>query len=302
MPSIKAQAFQKALEGLVIAELCASLPGRFLTEKGVAVVEKDYVFPDPVLPDGYSGGTVCIGGVRGVLVTKAGVRPKVASLHIHGGGWTDGDPTMRIPMITHLCDGVNVDSYSVAYGLAPWHPYPEGLNDCIAFYKGLLDMGYEQILVGGESAGAHLSLCLTLALMQENIQLPTAVWCSSPPASMWFDEEKCYIQDELSSGGKNMRELYAPNGDRNDPLLNPIMGDFHGFPPLLIQCGGKESLSAGAVALAEKACEAGTEVVLHFAQGMTHCFPDPMAPYPEATDGAAEIVAFYNRILNLTDQ
>ena len=132
--------------------------------------------------------------------------------------------------------------------------------------------------------------------------MPDALWCSSPAVDLWFDERKTYVRDELTELAPAIRKLYAPEGRRDDPLLNPLLGDYHGFPPMLIQCGGADSLAEGGVVLAGKACAAGADVHLHFGSGLPHCFPDPCAAYPEALEGAAEVVRFFRSVLALDGQ
>src|SRR5271154_2507901 len=46
------------------------------------------------------------------------------------------------------------------YRLAPEHPFPAAIEDCLHVYKALLDPGQEpgQLMIAGESAGANAAL------------------------------------------------------------------------------------------------------------------------------------------------
>lgn len=55
-----------------------------------------------------------------------------------------------------------------------------------------------------------------------------------------------------------------------NPLVSPIYGDFHGFPPLLIQVGSEEILLDNSIMLAERARADGVDVTLKVWDGMWH--------------------------------
>jgi acetyl esterase/lipase len=275
-------------------------PGSAAPDFGVPVLPPDYVPPEPVIPAGCTGGKVTVGGVTGLHVTMPGVREKAALLYLHGGGFTIGSAMTAGPLLKLFAERAGLEGYAVEYGLAPYHPFPEGVEDCVAFYKGLLDMGYTKIVVGGESAGAGLTLSLALALKDRGLPRPVALWCSSPVEGVGPAQGEAYIQDFLADSTDKIRAVYAPDADPCDPLLSPICGDFTGLPPMILQAGGGESLAAGAVRLAEKAARANVEVVLHFGQDMPHTFAMDYALYPEAAYAMDEILAFVRQWLELT--
>jgi acetyl esterase/lipase len=227
-------------------------------------------------------------------VTQDGVREKCALLYLHGGGFTIGSAMTSAPLLKLFADKCGLEGYGVEYRLAPWHPFPAGLQDCVDFYKGLLDMGYEHIVVGGESAGASLTLALALSLKDQGLRLPEVLWCSSPVDDMeWFQKE-LYTRDFLAESSEKVLAAYAPNTDPKDPLLSPIYGDFTGLPPMVIQTGGGESLSAGGLRLATKAAKANVEVQLHFGASMPRTFAMDYQHYPEAAMAMEEILTFIN--------
>ncbi len=266
---------------------------------GVPMMPPGYVPPDPEIPAGCSGGKVTVGGVSGMHLTKPGVKDKCAMLYIHGGGYTIGTAMTAGPLLSYFADACGLEGYSVEYGLAPEHPFPEGVMDCVHFYQGLLEMGYEKIVVGGESAGAGLTLSLALALKDRGLPLPAALWCSSPVDDIRTKDHEIYKEDFLCASCEEIVKVYAPDADPRDPLLAPIYGDFTGMPPMILQCGGGESLAAGTVRLAEKAARANCEVVLHFGQDMPHTFAMDYEHYPEAAFAMEEICRFINFRLSL---
>ena len=96
-------------------------------------------------------------------------RPEGAMLHIHGGGWMTGEPELTDLLNDALSKHLNLAIVSVEYRLAPEHPYPAGPDDCETAALWLMEnaideYGTDRLLIGGESAGAHLSALTLLRL------------------------------------------------------------------------------------------------------------------------------------------
>ena len=64
-------------------------------------------------------------------------------------------------------------TWSVDYRMPPDFPYPTPLDDCLAVYRGLLEITRpEQIAVGGGSAGGNLAAALTPRACAEGLPMP----------------------------------------------------------------------------------------------------------------------------------
>jgi acetyl esterase/lipase len=252
-----------------------------------------------IIPEGYIGGEVTIGGVRGLHITKENVRKNAAMLYIHGGGFTLGSGMTAGPLLAHIQAATNLEGYSVDYSLAPEAKFPVAINECVSFYKGLLDQGYTSIVIGGESAGAAMTLNLVFALKQEGLPMPAAIWCSSPLDDIRFDQRELFVKDMFVASNNKIMDSYVGDADITDPRLSAIYGDFSNFPPTFIQSGSRESLSACSLRLVDKLVRAGNEVRFTFGKGMPHTFAMDYAIYPEANNAMNEILQFINDILNL---
>ena len=255
--------------------------------------------PEIVIPEGCTGGKVVVGGVPGLHITKSGVREAAALLYIHGGGFTLGSGMDAGPLLGHFLTATNLEGYSVDYALAPAAKFPVAINQCVSFYKGLLGKGYKTIVVGGESAGAAMTLSLMFALKAENLLMPAALWCSSPLDNIRFDLEELFHRDMFTDSADMILESYVGDADVRDPRLSPIYGDFSDFPPTFIQAGSRESLSAGALRLVDKLVRAGNDVRFTFGKGMPHTFAMDYQIYPEARHAMNEILQFINDRLEL---
>lgn len=93
--------------------------------------------------------------------------PPVA-IHLHGGGFVTGSIDLYDANTRDLAARSNCAVVAVGYGLAPEHPFPEGLHDCYAATEWIARNGKtigvdpSRIAIGGSSAGANLatSVCL----------------------------------------------------------------------------------------------------------------------------------------------
>ena len=82
--------------------------------------------------------------------------------HIHGGGWVLQNERAQDVMLKYFADHTQLTVVSVGYRLAPEHPYPAGNEDCFDIGEYLVDnaekdFGVPLMILGGESAGGHLS-------------------------------------------------------------------------------------------------------------------------------------------------
>ena len=100
-----------------------------------------------------------------------------ALLYIHGGGWAicNLDTHRRLARLLAVRSGFCV--LSVDYRLAPEHPYPAGVLDCVAAYLWLRANRRGPLLAAGDSAGANLALALALHEIQANRPPPDALLC-----------------------------------------------------------------------------------------------------------------------------
>ncbi len=101
-----------------------------------------------------------------------------AIMHIHGGGWCLGSARTLAPALARLALDTNTCVVSIDYRLAPEHPHPAALEDCHRASRAILTrlaaehaLKPDQVLLAGESAGAHLALLTLPGLRDEGIAL-----------------------------------------------------------------------------------------------------------------------------------
>jgi epsilon-lactone hydrolase len=222
-----------------------------------------------------------------------------ALLYIHGGAWFLGSTTTHRPLVSSLAYASRVRALSINYRLAPEHPFPAGLDDCMVAYEWLLHSGIapDKIIVAGDSAGGNLTLALLIALRDAGKPLPAGAVAISPATDLTFTGEsytaRAHLDPFFSDLGSNrIVEDYVTDHDPRDPLISPLYADLHGLPPLLLHVGDHEALLDGVVGFGQRASAAGVDVQTVVWPGMFHVFHIFAAILPEARQANAQIAAF----------
>jgi len=109
---------------------------------------------------------IVVSGAEGLLPARL-YRPSspdalpVLLVFFHGGGFVMGDLDTHDDACRLLCEGSKMPILSVAYRLAPEHPFPAAINDAHAAVKWALDhrslFGVNAVTIGGDSAGGNLA-------------------------------------------------------------------------------------------------------------------------------------------------
>ena len=69
-----------------------------------------------------------------------------------------------------------------------------------------------------------------------------------------------------------VRDVYAGGRDLTSPMLSPLLGNFEGFPPTLIQVGSNEILFSDSLRLRERMQTAKVHCQLEVWNDMWHVF------------------------------
>jgi epsilon-lactone hydrolase len=91
--------------------------------------------------------------------------------------------------------------------------------------------------------------------------------------------------------------FYANGHDMRDPMLSPVYGDMHGFPPTILTTGTRDLLLSNTVRVHRKLRQAGVEAALHVYEGQSHAYFGRDDRIPETREAFGEIAAFFDKHL-----
>jgi len=223
------------------------------------------------------------GGPGRVRVLMPDSKPTGVFLHIHGGGWTLGRPWHQDHRLKNLVEQTGCATVSVEYRLAPENPWPACVEDCAAAARWLLDnvqsrFSTDKIVIGGESAGAHLSATTLLTMASEGqldrfsgALMTYGVYdlAMTPSVAKWGARKLILSTPTIDWFTHN---LAIPDGKLHDPLVSPLFGDLGGMPPALFQCGTYDPLSDDTAFMAARWAAAGAKAETIWYPGGVHAF------------------------------
>lgn len=219
-------------------------------------------------------------------------------LHIHGGGWVIGNRLSHDLMLDRIARTASVAVVSVEYPLAPEDPYPAGPDVCEGAALWLAESAEAEfttsnLVIGGESAGAHLAAMTLLRLRDKHDA--AGAYCganlmyglfdlSLTPSAVRWDEQLVLTPGNLRwfvdcfLGDRSMEE-------RRDATVSPLYADLSGLPPALFTVGTRDPLLDDSLFMAARWQVAGNEADLAVYPEEVHGFtslPSPMADIANA--------------------
>jgi monoterpene epsilon-lactone hydrolase len=222
-----------------------------------------------------------VNGVPGEYSIVPGSDPSRVLMFLHGGGYCSGSIKSHRRLVTEAGRAAKMRTFAVDYRLSPEHAFPAAYNDALTAWRFLRkqDIPAAQIAIGGDSAGAGLTLGLIGRLRDAHEEVPACAWLISP----WMDltmsgatlVTKAAIDPLIHKEYLNeLANAYLPAGvDRKDPRVSPLYADLRGFPAMLIQAGSDETLLDDATRLAAQAGSADVAVTLEIWPHMIHAWP-----------------------------
>lgn len=221
-------------------------------------------------------------GVRVYRPDRRGPRPLF--IYLHGGGWTFGsldtvDETCRL--ISRAADCMVV---SVAYRLAPEHPYPAPLDDVVAVVRWVAQHGDDlggdpaRLAIGGDSAGGNLAAGACLRLREEGGPKAALQVLIYPCTQAFFDTLSYHENAEgyLLTRADMIwfwQNFLGPAGSTGDPFACPgVAEDLRDLPPAVIITAGFDPLRDEGEVYGYRLRGAGVPVVARRFPGMIHNF------------------------------
>ena len=223
------------------------------------------------------------------IYVPKGTGPFPVLQYMHGGGWCVGATTGVRRKAMRLSENgfvvVNLD-----YGLAPEHPFPWGVEDCVYASRWILrnigryDGDGARLFIGGDSAGANLSAATIVALTgQAEVDggdlAGVEVGFSGALLFYGVFDFPLLLHEAGSNAGYveiwfNMAYL-GPRFLRHhlNPLVSPIHApDLSRFPSTYLSVGDEDSLLSQSLAMTKSLTQANVPTTLSVIAGFDHTF------------------------------
>jgi acetyl esterase len=229
---------------------------------------------------------------------RPGNAPLPVLVFVHGGGYVLGsnDTHDRVMRLLALKSGAAV--LGVDYRLAPEHRFPAQLEETAAVLDWLqaeaaaVELDRTRVALGGDSAGAHISL--GVALERKGIAPALKALILYYGAFGLADSESRRSLGIVETGlSRDDLDFYEENYlggpvPRGDPRYDCLAGELSGLPPSYILACELDPLLDDSLALADGLDAAGVEHRLARYDGVLHGFIHYSRAMPKAMQALEE--------------
>jgi monoterpene epsilon-lactone hydrolase len=247
-------------------------------------------------------------GVKAYIVAPETIPPENRDrllVHVHGGCYASFAGESGTAEAIYMAGFGKFKIVSVDYRTPPDYPYPAALDDAMTVWKAASKMAAPQnMAIFGSSAGGALTLSMVLRAQQDGLPLPAAIAPGTPMSDLTGSGDtfrtNAMVDNVLVAYGANCDQraaLYANGRDLKDPMLSPLFGDMHGFPPTILTSGTRDLLLSNTVRVHRKLRQAGVEAVLQVYEGAAHAQYYRDVSAPETKEAFEEIARFFDKHL-----
>lgn len=223
--------------------------------------------------------------------------PHKVVLFLHGGGWVVCSNDTHQPLAVAIARAADVAVVMVDYRLAPEHPFPVPLDDCLAGLAWVRTHGAEhgldvsRIVVAGDSAGGNLAAVVAAAESSKGALDLAGQWLIYPvtdhPDAHAYPS---YAENDQGYGlsAAAMRwywQQYGGDGPDARPMQRASLA---GLPPALIQTAQYDVLRDEGEAYAAALRAAAVDVTCTRHAGMIHGFLSLVGMVPGADTALQE--------------
>ncbi|WP_169833238.1 alpha/beta hydrolase [Sphingomonas panacis] len=227
------------------------------------------------------------------------VRHDRVILYFHGGGYSIGSVASYRSFVGRLSRAAGMRALSVEYRLAPEHPFPAAVEDCVAAYRWLIEnyVAAEHVVLAGDSAGGGLAFATAALAREQGLPCAGAIVAISPSTDLAREgasvRERAHLDPIVNLEATTAHAArYLGQTDPKTPLASPLYADLHGLPPTLVMVGTSEMLFDDAAGIADKAERAGVDVELDVWEDMIHIWPFFADVLPEGVEAIEKIGRF----------
>jgi acetyl esterase len=253
------------------------------------------------------------GPLRLRVYRPAGARPRREGpaplvVFFHGGGWVIGDIDTHDGTCRILCRSTGAVVVSVDYRLAPEHPFPAAVDDCIAATSWVADHGADlggdpgRLGLAGDSAGGNLAAVVAQhaqregspAIRAQALVYPAVDFTEIRPSFVANGEGYLLTADSI----RWFSAQYLADHDPADPRASPLLGDLAGLPPAVVAVAEFDPLHDEGLAYAAALSDAGVSVRTLDFGGLVHGFMGLGALSPASARARDEVWKAFAALLD----
>ncbi len=228
----------------------------------------------------------------------------------HGSGFVIHNLDSHDELCRHLCARSGWAVLSVDYRLAPEHPFPAAVDDCLEAtrwaerHAGEIACNPACIVVGGDSAGGNLAAVTCLRVRDEGGPALRGQSLIYPVTDYHTPATRSYVDNALGYGmtradmiwfwGHYLPDPAAVANPHACPLRAPRLSD---LPPALVITAEYDPLRDEGEAYAQRLRAQGVEVEYSCYDGMNHGFMRNIGSVDRALDAIDEACGWLISIL-----
>jgi acetyl esterase len=235
----------------------------------------------------------CVVPIRIYRPDASGARPAV--VYFHGGGYTIGDLQTHDGLCRRFSRELGAVVIAVDYRLAPEHPFPAGVNDCVAVTRWVvqsteaLGIDASRIALAGDSAGGNFAAVVSQEV--EGIAFQLLIYPGT-------DARVHTRSKDLFAEGFGLDKTtidwffatYADGASRDEPRISPAASlHLAKSPPTHVATAGFDVLRDEGLAFAAKLQSAGVACTVETHTTLGHGFVH-LTRLPGCDAGVAKLV------------
>ena len=223
-----------------------------------------------------------------------GQGPFPVLVYYHGGGFVVGDLDMVDGLCRHIVNRARCVVVSVAYRLAPEHPFPTAVEDGYAALRWVeetaktFDGDPTRMAVFGDSSGGTIATVATLMARDRSGPRVRLQVLAYPPVDF---AARRPVADPADAMADHLHSMYLTGEDAgHNAYASPLLADdLRGLPDALIVTGALDRLRAEDEHYATRLREAGVHVDYLCYEGLPHGFITMLGVLDKARDAMQRI-------------
>ena len=235
--------------------------------------------------------------------------PQPLLVYLHGGGFVFGDLDTHDEPCRILCAHAGMHALSIAYRLAPEHPFPAALDDTLAALRwarahaASLGADAARVAIGGDSAGGNLA-AVVARLATRAGEGPVAQLMIYPATDATTDRPSHSLFGEgfilTNADRREFTRLYVGSGgSRSDDRISPLLAlDLRGLPPALVVTAGFDVLRDEGEAYAAALQSAGSTARLRRVESLGHGFVNLGGVVPAARQATIDLAREWRALVD----